>query len=226
MAEKKSEKQKTDNALTIIPKPGQSDEQAIADSMTNPVFNAAVIAKVFNFVDNQTIDISALIDSIHARTTEIKAGDLTSIEEVLFSQIIALQAMFTNLTKKAIGQSGMNNYQSFMTMAFKAQSQCRATVQALTELKYPRQVSFVKQANIANGPQQVNNEALPGSRAEELEASETNYQQIEDKRNEREELDFRRTTAASGKNQELATLGKVKRTSNSRRKTASVKKCL
>jgi hypothetical protein len=39
----------------------------------------------------------------------------------------------------------------------KAQSQSRATIQALTELKYPKQATFVKQANIAHGHQQVNN---------------------------------------------------------------------
>ena len=39
----------------------------------------------------------------------------------------------------------------------RAQGQCRATLQTLGELKNPRQVAFVKQANIANGYQQVNN---------------------------------------------------------------------
>jgi len=44
-----------------------------------------------------------------------------------------------------------------MNMALKAQSQSRSTIQALTELKYPKQATFVKQANISNGHQQVNN---------------------------------------------------------------------
>jgi len=38
-------------------------------------------------------------------------------------------------------------------------------------MKSPRQVAFVKQANIANGPQQVNNGTLP--RAEESEISQS-----------------------------------------------------
>jgi hypothetical protein len=42
-------------------------------------------------------------------------------------------------------------------LALKAQAQSRATIQALIELKYPKQTNFVKQANIANGHQQINN---------------------------------------------------------------------
>ncbi len=44
-----------------------------------------------------------------------------------------------------------------MGLALKAQAQSRATLQALTELKYPRQAIYAGQANIAHGPQQVNN---------------------------------------------------------------------
>ena len=42
-------------------------------------------------------------------------------------------------------------------LALKSQAQSRATISALVDLKYLRQATFVKQANIANGPQQVNN---------------------------------------------------------------------
>jgi hypothetical protein len=54
-----------------------------------------------------------------------------------------------------------------MNMALKAQSQSRATIQALTELKYPKQATFVKQANISNGHQQVNNSTNTHSHAKE-----------------------------------------------------------
>jgi PDZ domain-containing secreted protein len=58
-----------------------------------------------------------------------------------------------------------------MNMALKAQSQSRATIQALTELKYPKQATFVKQANIAGGNQQVNNitNSDEASRVNEIE---------------------------------------------------------
>jgi hypothetical protein len=45
----------------------------------------------------------------------------------------------------------------------KPQAQCRATIEALAEIKNPRPVAFVKQANIAQGPQQVNNRIESGA---------------------------------------------------------------
>jgi hypothetical protein len=42
-----------------------------------------------------------------------------------------------------------------LRLALKAQTQCRATVETLATMKNP--VVFAKQANIAHGPQQINN---------------------------------------------------------------------
>lgn len=44
----------------------------------------------------------------------------------------------------------------YMRLALKAQGQCRTTLETLAAIKNPP-VVFAKQANIANGPQQVNN---------------------------------------------------------------------
>ena len=44
----------------------------------------------------------------------------------------------------------------YMRLALKAQAQCRATVETLAEIKNPPTL-FARQANIAHGPQQVNN---------------------------------------------------------------------
>jgi hypothetical protein len=46
----------------------------------------------------------------------------------------------------------------YMRMAMKAQNQCRMTLETLSNIKNPP-VIYAKQANIANGPQQVNNHA-------------------------------------------------------------------
>ena len=54
-------------------------------------------------------------------------------------------------------ETGLKQYQARMMFALKAQAQCRATLEALAEIKNPRPVSFVRQANIAHGPQQILN---------------------------------------------------------------------
>jgi hypothetical protein len=76
---------------------------------------------------------------------------------MLISQATALQTIFTSLARRASTQERLPQYQAFLGLALKARAQSRATISALVDLKYPRQATFVKQANIAHGPQQVNN---------------------------------------------------------------------
>ena len=82
---------------------------------------------------------------------------MASIEAMLVAQANSLQTMFVSLGRKATTQSGLAQYTSMFNLALKAQAQSRATIQALIELKYPKQATFVKQANISNGHQQINN---------------------------------------------------------------------
>ena len=61
----------------------------------------------------------------------------------------------------------LTQYGVYMTLALKAQAQSRATISALVDLKYPKQAAtFVKQANMTTGPQQVNNGAFPDKYAQ------------------------------------------------------------
>ena len=82
---------------------------------------------------------------------------MTAMEAMLVGQAHSLQTIFVSLARKASNQEYLKNYGMFMSLALKAQSQSRATIQALVELKYPKQTNFVKQVNIANGHQQINN---------------------------------------------------------------------
>ena len=44
----------------------------------------------------------------------------------------------------------------YMRLALKAQTQCRATIETLAQIKNPPMV-FARQANVTSGPQQINN---------------------------------------------------------------------
>lgn len=95
---------------------------------------------------------------------------------MLLSQATALQSIFASLANKAQSQGMLNQYQNFMTLALKAQSNSRATLQTLLELKFPRTTAFVKQANITTGAQQVNNGVKPepvGTHTQETEAEQS-----------------------------------------------------
>jgi len=102
-------------------------------------------------------DLGDLIERISKRVEQVWDGDLQNAEAMLYGQAVTLQTIFTSLARRAARVDQIGQFNSAMSMALKAQAQCRATIEALAEIKNPRQVAFVRQANIANGPQQVNN---------------------------------------------------------------------
>jgi hypothetical protein len=127
-------------------------------SCMNAVISQAYASQLF-----PDIDLIDAIDCLRDKIKGITDGDMKPIEAMLIGQAQALQTMFVCIGKLASEKTSLQQYTAFMNLALKAQSQSRATIQALTELKYPKQATFVKQANIANGNQQVNNGSLPTS---------------------------------------------------------------
>ena len=120
---------------------------------------AAVIHAYQGGVMGKDVDVNLMVDHLRTTFTEVKEGDLHTMEAMLISQATALQTIFTSLARRAQEQEYQKNLEAFLGLALKAQAQSRATISALVDLKYPRQATFVKQANIAHGPQQVNNGA-------------------------------------------------------------------
>ena len=99
----------------------------------------------------------------------------------------------------------------YLRLMLKAQSQCRTTVETIAELKNPRPVAFVKQANIAHGPQQVNN-GMP-SRTEEKEIEQNKLLEANN-----ELLPNAGTSTVTGQaNSRLETVGAIDRSTNTRR---------
>ena len=83
-------------------------------------------------------------------------GDLKKCEPLLLSRAVALQSIFTNLSRREINQDYLKQFDAYQRLGLKAQAQAMRTIEALAEIKNPRSVAFVRQANIAN-TQQVNN---------------------------------------------------------------------
>ena len=103
------------------------------------------------------VDLPDLIRDLQAQTKQIQAGSMSSVEAMLYGQAKVLETMFTCLSRRAANNNNLKQIQVNLTLALKAQSQCRATLEALAEIKNPRPVQFVKQANMTTGPQQINN---------------------------------------------------------------------
>ena len=153
--------------LQVTVTAGRTEAQAVAAAAASPTVNAAIVMDAYQGNIAGDVNLMALVESLQESTDKTKAGDLSNLEAMLIGQATALQTMFTSLAKRASHQEYLTQYGVYMTLALKAQAQSRATISALVDLKYPKQsATFVKQANIANGPQQVNNGAFPDKDAQ------------------------------------------------------------
>ena len=152
---KASEKPKADE-----PSPMTADRKAKA-ALSASVNNASVIQIFQDNIMGKETDINLLVEGLQDSCKNVHEGDLKSIEAMLVTQAKALQSIFTSLARKAHGQTYQKHYEAFLGLALKAQAQSRATITALVDLKFPRQATYVKQANIAHGAQQVNNGTAP-----------------------------------------------------------------
>ena len=101
------------------------------------------------------VDLGELVTGLQTKAESIQDGNMKPVEAMLYGQAMTLQTMFTNLARRAANQEYLKQFQTHMTLALKAQAQCRSTLEALAQVKNP--MPYIKQANIANGPQQVNN---------------------------------------------------------------------
>ena len=124
--------------------------------------NAAAMEKWSVFGE---VDIGELITDLQTKVETIQDGNMKPVEAMLYSQAVTLQTIFTNLARRSAMNAGeyINAADKYMRLALKAQSQCRATLETLAEIKNP--MPYIKQANIANGPQQVNNGQAPATPA-------------------------------------------------------------
>lgn len=119
------------------------------------------------------LDTPALLATLHEQAEAANSGDLSRAEAMLMNQATALQSLFARLAERGMGCDAVVAFECNMRMALRAQSQCRATLETLANIKNPPTV-FARQANIAHAPQQVNNGVpVPVSRAGETENSQT-----------------------------------------------------
>src|SRR5204862_5263051 len=134
----------------------------------------AVTAKQFSRNNFGDVDLTACLTSLNESIAAVHHGDLRQAEGILIAQAIALNAVFTDLSQCSARTMyrRLDTAERLMRLALRAQGQCRATLETLAVIKNPPTV-FAKQANIAAGPQQVNNTlsvAHPGCEETDLSA--------------------------------------------------------
>ncbi len=148
----------------------------------SPLMRGAVTGRKYSEgIFGEDTDLTAYLAELRVLSQTVQNGDMTGLEKMLVIQANTLDMIFNQLARKAAFSEYLNQFQTHLSLALKAQAQSRATVEALAEIRNPRPVAFVKQANIANGPQQVNNggttaniSAPPQSLAREKNGEATN----------------------------------------------------
>ena len=207
---------KKQRKLVLTQKPNQSKDEAIAEKLLKPSsLSSALIESFKGNVQGESIDFVLALGILEKEVLKLQGGDLSKIEEMLLSQAVALEMMFTSLARTAKAQEQLLQYETHMRFALKAQNQSRATLLALIQLKQPSQTTFVRQANIAQGHQQVNNLA-----------EKITTPQNELLRGENAELDTRATPTATGIDTALEALGKINRRKDIGRQKKVLTECL
>jgi hypothetical protein len=151
-----------------VPKPSEHDPKMVALLALTPSLNAALVIKRFSSACGE-LDLNALIDSLRNEVSAVGTGKMGRPEAMLVTQAHTLDSLFTYLARCAGREvtTSMEQLDTYLRLAFRAQSQCRATIEAINLMKNPPSATFVRQANLAHN-QQINN-GPPASRAGETE---------------------------------------------------------
>ena len=208
-------KEQKDREIKLAQKEGATLEQMATEYMLDPKTVGSLIVDANKSNISGQVDMECAREIIGKGMDDIKKGDLSKLEEMLYSQAVALNMMFANLSRRAVIQTNVDIKATLTNLCFKAQNQSRNTIQTLINLKQPSQTSFIKQqTNVANGHQQINN-GVAQSSPEKF--TKVPNELLEEKHGKW--LDTGTKTKAKGVNSELEAVVEVHRGKNPNRKS-------
>lgn len=187
------------NIIEVPARKEDNPDDAIAKALTRPEVQAALTIQAWQGDINE---VNALARTLSLQVDDVTNGSMKRPEAMLLSQAHTLDELFNNLARRARNQDQLKHCETYLSLALKAQSQCRTTLETLVAIKNPP-VIFAKQANISNN-QQINNGAPAPSQAEKNQNQQNKI--LEHTHGER--LDTRTKGEAIPVNSHLETLGK------------------
>lgn len=206
------------NAFEIV-KSEDTTSQALAKLATTSVLSAVTLKRYSGAGD--ALEIPDLAVEMRKAGDEVVGGNMSRVERMLTNQAITLDAIFNDMAQRSGRQDQYKGIELLMRLALKAQAQARSTAEALALLKNP--MPYIRQANIANGPQQVNNAGTQNSstQAGTQQSTQNSTQQNKHAHAEKTEtepnklletdhgnyLDTRAQGAAGRANPQMATVG-------------------
>lgn len=164
-----------DENMNII-KPNTVEQKTKTFLQSPELTNALAINEVADNTGGQ-VDLSDRVIYLQDSCKALQ-GDtpLQEVEKILMAQAHTLNELFCKFATNAGKQKYVDNMDKYMKLALKMQSQCRATLETLANIKNPP-VVFAKQANIAQN-QQINNHATEKQVTNDTKTVENTQQSI------------------------------------------------
>ncbi len=160
---------------------GETDDQATARELMDPStrHSITVLPYISCSVGNTfpLPNASEFSDAIRSNAEQAQQGNLAFMSRTLTAQALALDAIFGEFSRRAA--LNMNSHleaaERYMRLALKAQSNSRATMEALAKLHQPRE-QIVRHVHVNEGGQaivaeQVNHYTTGAENAETVEQS-------------------------------------------------------
>jgi hypothetical protein len=160
---------------------GETDDQATARELLDPsTRHSLTILPYISCSVGSTFPMpnaAEFSDAIKAKAEKAQQGDLSFASRTLTSQALALDAIFGEFSRRAaLNMNGhLEAAERYMRLALKAQSNSRATMEALAKLHQPRE-QIVRHVHVNDGGQaivaeQVNHYAGGAKNAETVKQS-------------------------------------------------------
>lgn len=177
----------------------KSEGLTAAETLISPECISASMLTIIHNRDH--LGINELVQSLKSQSAAINDDDLSRVESMLIAQAHTLDGLFARLTTNAMTSEQLEKFERYMKLALRAQNQSRATMQTLIELKTPKHIAFVKQANIGSQVQ-VNNESA--SRTRKNVKTPNELLEVDNE----QRMDTRAPRSASTVNQKMAAMDK------------------
>lgn len=191
--------------LNIKDDKNKSEQRKLAEVKLSPTILNTVATQSFVKPVMGDVDLTEAMAVMSEKSERIIAGNLSELESTLAAQVVSLNAIFTTLARQSMACEYINQMETNLRLALKAQAQCARTAEVLATIKNPP-IVYAKQANITQGPQQINNNQSYSQAGKTINSA--NELLSEDSH---ATLDTGRTIETGGTHQEMATVEEINR---------------
>ena len=202
--------------MSKVPLEGSTSRgEQIANIVLSPTVGAGDLIQKIS--PSNDLEFTEAVRHLNRSIARMAKGDYSDLDAMLFSQAKVLNDLFMDFAKTSLS-APMPYKRDYYAMAMKAQNQSRATMATLIKSKQePAKATFIKQANITSGNQQVNNgEVFSEKKSGSISTHSKNPQNklLEDQSHGGTYLDDGAERKAEAGYQEVEAVGEINRRKN------------